>query len=126
MNKALSPDERAKLLERAMTLEEKIGLLHGKVGSAFRGEPKPEAAIGSAGYVAGVPRLGVPALQESDAGLGVTNPSNVRPGDSATALPASLALAATFSPELAYKSGVVIGAEARSKGINVMLAGGMN
>ena len=126
MNTALSADERAKLLERVLTLDEKIGLLHGKVGTPFRGEPKPEGALGSAGYVAGIPRLGVPALQESDAGLGVTNPNDVRPGDAATALPASLALAATFSPELAYKSGVVIGTEARRKGINVMLAGGMN
>jgi beta-glucosidase len=126
MNTALSADERAKLLERAMTLEEKIGLLHGRVGTPFRGEPIPDGAIGSAGYVAGIPRLGVPALQESDAGLGITNPGNVRPGDGATASPASLALAATWSPELAYKSGVVIGAEARRKGFNVMLAGGMN
>ena len=126
MNTALSADERAKLLERAMTLEEKIGLLHGRVGTPFRGAPRPEGAIGSAGYIAGIPRLGVPALQESDAGVGVTNPGEVRPGDGATALPASLALAATWSPELAYKSGVVIGTEARRKGINVMLAGGMN
>jgi beta-glucosidase len=73
-----------------------------------------------------VPRLGVPALQESDAGLGVTNPQGARPGDAATALPATLALAATFSLELAFRSGVVIGSEARAKGFNVMLAGGMN
>jgi beta-glucosidase len=126
MNTALSPDERAKLLEHAMTLEEKIGVLHGKVGTPFRGEPKPEGAVGSAGYIPAIPRLGVPALQESDAGLGVANPGNVRPGDDATALPASLALAATWSPELAYKSGAVIGNEARRKGLNVMLAGGMN
>ncbi|OOK64478.1 putative beta-glucosidase domain protein [Mycobacterium kansasii] len=46
----------------------------------------------SAGYVPGIPRLGVPALRMSDAGLGVTNPG-YRPGDSATALPAGLALA---------------------------------
>jgi beta-glucosidase len=126
MNTALSPDERAKLLERAMTLEEKIGLLHGKVGTPFRGEPMPDGALGSAGYIPAIPRLGVPALQESDAGLGVVNPGNARPGDDATALPATLALAATWSPELAYRSGVVIGNEARHKGFNVMLAGGMN
>jgi beta-glucosidase len=126
MNTALSPDERAKLLERAMTPEEKLGLLHGKVGTPFRGEPKPEGAVGSAGYIPAIPRLGVPALQESDAGLGVANPGNVRPGDDATALPATLALAATWSPELAYRAGVVIGNEARRKGLNVMLAGGMN
>ena len=126
MNTALSPDERAKLLERAMTFDEKIGLLHGKVGTPFRGEEKPDGAVGSAGYIPAIPRLGVPALQESDAGLGVANPGNVRPGDDATALPASLALAATWSAELAYQSGVVIGNEARRKGLNVMLAGGMN
>ena len=126
MNTALSPDERAKLLERAMTPEEKIGLLHGKVGTPFRGEPMPDGAIGSAGYIPAIPRLGVPALQESDAGLGVANPGNVRPGDDATALPATLGLAATWSPDLAYRSGVVIGNEARRKGFNVMLAGGMN
>ena len=126
MNTALSPDERAKLLERAMTLEEKIGLLHGQVGTPFRGERMPDGAVGSAGYIPAIPRLGVPALQESDAGLGVANPGNVRPGDDATALPATLGLAATWSPELAYRSGVVIGNEARRKGLNVMLAGGMN
>jgi beta-glucosidase len=126
MNAKLSPDERAALLERAMTLPEKIGLLHGKVGSSFRGEPAPAGALGSAGHIPGIPRLGVPALQESDAGLGVTNPQGARPGDAATALPATLALAATFNPELAYRSGAVIGSEARSKGFNVMLAGGMN
>ncbi|HZF29837.1 MAG TPA: beta-glucosidase [Gammaproteobacteria bacterium] len=126
LNPKLSPDERAALLERAMTLPEKIGLLHGKVGSAFRNDPAPAGALGSAGFIPGIPRLGVPALQESDAGLGVTNPQGVRPGDAATALPATLALAATFNPELAFRSGVVIGSEARSKGFNVMLAGGVN
>lgn len=126
MNTALSADERAALLEGAMTLPEKIGFLHGRVGTPFRGEPLPEGAIGSAGFIAGIARLGVPPIQESDAGLGVTNPGDVRPGDGATALPASLGIAATWNPELAYRSGVVIGTEARRKGFNVMLAGGMN
>jgi beta-glucosidase len=126
MNTALSPDQRAALLEDAMTLTEKIGLLHSRVGTPFRGEPLPDGAVGSAGFVAGIPRLGVPALQESDASLGITNPGDVRPGDGATALPATLGLAATWSLDLAYRSGVVIGTEARRKGVNVMLAGGMN
>src|SRR6185437_3640932 len=78
-----------------------------------------------AGYVSGVPRLGVPALLMSDAGLGVTNPG-YRPGDTATALPAGLALAASFDPELAYAAGEAIGWEARSRGFNVQLAGAMN
>src|ERR1700730_12838269 len=63
------PDERADLALRALTLDEKIRLVHGSFGSPFQGRPKPEGAIGSAGYVPGVPRLKIPALQESDAGL---------------------------------------------------------
>lgn len=126
MNTTLGPDERAALLEQALTLAEKLALLHSNVGAAFRGEPLPAGALGSAGFVPGVPRLGVPALQETDAGLGVTNPQGVRPGDAATALPATLGLAASWNPELAYRSGVVIGTEARLKGFNVLLAGGMN
>ena len=56
----------------------------------------------------------------------MTNPLGIRPGDVATAMPAALALAATFSPELAYQSGATIGSEAHSKGFNVLLGGGMN
>ncbi len=79
----------------------------------------------SAGYVPGIPRLGIPALRMSDAGLGITNPG-YRPGDTATALPAGLALAAGFDPALARAAGEVIGREARSRGFNVQLAGAMN
>ena len=73
----------------------------------------------------GIPRLGVPPLLMSDASLGVTNPG-FRPGDTATALPAGLSLAASFNPELARAAGEAIGREARSRGFNVHLAGGMN
>ena len=61
----------------------------------------------------------------SDASLGVTNPG-YRPGDTATALPAGIALGASFNPALARASGAMVGREARSRGLNVMLAGGVN
>jgi beta-glucosidase len=126
-----SPDERASLAVAAMTLDEKIGLLHGPMALPYRrpnGEvvPIPKAAIPAAGYIPGVPRLGIPALYETDASLGVTNPIGVRPGDVATALPSSLALAATFDPQLSYRAGALVGAEAHAKGFNVLLGGGMN
>jgi beta-glucosidase len=79
----------------------------------------------SAGYVPGVARLGVPALLMSDASLGVTNPG-YREGDTATALPAGLALGATFNPPLARRAGGLIGREARSRGFNVLLGPGVN
>ena len=123
MDTTLSPDQRAALLEKQMTPDERISILHG-VWPVI--PPLPEGAIGSAGYIAGVPRLGIPALQESDAGMGVTNPLNVRPGDTATALPAGLSTAATFDVEIAHAGGSMIGREAAGKGFNVMLAGGIN
>ncbi|MFT4254786.1 MAG: glycoside hydrolase family 3 protein, partial [Caulobacter sp.] len=126
MNAKLSPDERAALLEKELTLDERIGLVHGPMSMPIFGIKKPEGAIGSAGYIPGIPRLGVPALQESDASLGVTNPLGVRPGDGATALASGLSLAATFNPKLAYDGGAVVGREARAKGFNVQLAGGVN
>ena len=126
MDAKLSPDERAALLDKALTQDERIGLLHGPMSMPIFGIKKPEGAIGSAGYIPGVPRLGVPAVNESDASLGVTNPLNVRPGDGATALPSGLSLAATFNTRLAYEGGAVVGREARAKGFNVQLAGGVN
>ncbi|WP_077090412.1 beta-glucosidase [Mycobacterium rhizamassiliense] len=112
-----------------MTDDERFSLLVAVMGAGDLW-PLPDKRIPagtpmSAGYVPGIPRLGVPALLMSDAGLGVTNPG-YRPGDTATALPAGLALAAGFDPALARAAGEVIGAEARSRGFNVQLAGSMN
>ncbi|OSC25967.1 glycosyl hydrolase [Mycobacterium vulneris] len=112
-----------------MTDDERFALLVSVMGAGdmwpVRDERIPADAPMSAGYVPGVPRLGVPALLMSDAGLGVTNPG-FRVGDTATALPAGLALAASFNPSLARAAGEVIGREARSRGFNVQLAGAMN
>ena len=114
-----------------MTLDEKLAWLHGPMAVPWTSHagvyyPVPDGAIPAAGYVPGTPRLGLPALYETDASLGVANPSGVRPGDVATALPASIALAATFDPSLAHAAGALVGSEARAKGFNVLLGGGMN
>jgi len=127
MDARLSPDRRAALLLAAMTFDEKVALLHGPMAMPFGPFTLPEGAVGSAGYIPGNARLGIPALNESDASLGVTNPMLVRGGqDMATPLPASLLLAATFNPEIAFRGGAMVGDEARAKGINVQLAGGAN
>jgi len=124
MNPALSPDRRAALIQQQMSLDDELVLVHGDLGIA--GFAPKDAALGSAGYVPGVPRLGIPALQESDASLGVANPLNVRKGDGATPLPSGLALASTWDPGMAYLGGAMIGMEAWRKGFNVLLAGGAN
>jgi beta-glucosidase len=126
-----SPDERARLAVAAMTLDEQIGMLHGPMALPFSLPGRaaielPPQAIPAAGYIPGVPRLGIPALFETDASLGVTNPVGVRPGDVATALPAGLALASAFNPTLAYRAGAMVGNEAHAKGFNIVLGGGMN
>ncbi|MCX8255239.1 MAG: glycoside hydrolase family 3 C-terminal domain-containing protein, partial [Beijerinckiaceae bacterium] len=115
-------EQRVAALVAALTLDEKIALVHSRFGMPLRGRPMPTGALASAGFVPGVPRLGIPPLQESDAGLGVANPTNA--DFDATALPSGLALAASCDPGLAERAGAAIGAEARDKGFSVLLAGG--
>ena len=126
--RAQSATERADGLLAQMTLDEKLQLIHGyfpPLADRTPGAPV-EDMIPSAGHIPGIPRLGIPDIRESDASLGVANQVEQRKGDVATALPASLATAATFDPEIAYAGGAMIGAEARAKTFNVLLAGGVN
>jgi beta-glucosidase len=117
---------RAKGILHRMTEAEKLSLVHGRLAAPWGGRAKPGGAIGSAGYVPGIGRLGVPALQETDAELGVANPGNIRPGDTATAMPSDLALASTWDLALARRQGEAVGGEARAKGFNVLLGGAAN
>jgi beta-glucosidase len=122
-------DERARDVEQQMTDDERFSLLVSVMGQnhvVVERDPRiPEGTSMSAGYVPGVPRLGIPAQQSSDASLGVTNPG-YREGDTATALPAGIALGASFNSVLARKAGELLGREARSRGFNIQLAGGVN
>jgi beta-glucosidase len=119
---ANDPDARADALVRQMTLPEKIQLLHGNYPNKM--PVRPDGVPMSAGWVPGIERLDIPAQRMSDASLGVAAAHQaVNP---ATALPSGLALAATFDPRVAYAGGATIGAEARAKGFNVLLAGGAN
>ena len=126
MDRALSADQRADLVLKEMKQEEKLALVLGCFGSDSWNSKRHAAAIpASAGYVAGVPRLGLPALFEADAGIGVASQATEPPRER-TALPSNLAIAATWDRQLAYAGGAMIGAEARASGFNVMLAGGVN
>jgi len=121
-------DARAARVEAQMTDAERMSLLLGIMPISFPGLKVdiPPGVLPSAGYVPGVPRLGVPAQLATDASLGVTNPNLARAGDVATAMPASLALAASFDAALAERVGATVAREARAKGFNVLLAGGLN
>ncbi|WP_413756204.1 beta-glucosidase [Streptomyces sp. MMBL 11-3] len=98
---------RVERLLTRLTLDEKISLLHGA--------PDPES-LGQAGYVPGVPRLGIPPLRLAD------GPAGVRVARRATALPAPVLLAAAFDPDLARRYGRVIGREGRALGQDVLLS----
>ena len=121
-----TPEERAKATLSQMTEEEKLSLLTGQMLIMVPPKDRPAGVPLGAGHVPGVSRLGIPALIETDASLGVANLMNMRKGDVATALPSGFALASTWNPGLIREGGRMIGSEARAKGFNVMLAGGVN
>jgi beta-glucosidase len=120
-----SVEAKAAEMSSALTPSERLQLVRGQPGIPTRDGVRT-GAIGSAGYVPGIPRLGVPALQETDASLGIANPNNVRRRDVATALPSGLSLASTWNPQVAYQDGSTIGDEAWRKGFNVLLGPGLN
>jgi beta-glucosidase len=124
---AQSPEARAAATEAAMTDAERTTLTHGIMAIQFGPDmpPVPAEAIPGAGYIQGIARLGIPALTETDASLGVSYVMGLRK-DGATALPSGMAQGATWNPALIQRGGAMIGAEAKAKGFNVLLAGGVN
>jgi beta-glucosidase len=86
---------RAREVEKQMTDDERFSMIISVLGAVpligvVRDKRIPEGTAMSAGYTPGVPRLGVPALQSSDASMGITNPG-YRPDDKgATMLPPRL------------------------------------
>lgn len=125
MNPSLSPDQRAAMVIKEMTLDEKISLLHG-TGMVGLSPMSPLAihSNGGAGYVVGIPRLGIPATQMSDAAYGVR--MSGENGRYSTALPSCIAGAATWDLQGGYEYGALIGRELRAQGYNMSLGGGVN
>ena len=105
-------------LVAAMTLDEKISLVRGGMPGVMG--PSPADPLGGVGYLPGIPRLGVPPLRLTD------GPAGVRMEPPTTALPAPVALAATFSTELAARYGQVLGHESRAMRQDVVYAPMLN
>jgi beta-glucosidase len=125
MNKSLSPDERADLVLKEMTLDEKIDLMHGQGMPGWK-RPMPRTYLGNAGagFIIGNKRLGIPQVEMSDAAYGVR--SSAQNGRYSTALPANVAAAASWDPQAACEYGALIGKELRAQGYNMTLGGGVN
>ncbi|WDS37193.1 beta-glucosidase [Pseudoxanthomonas sp.] len=124
LDRSLSPDARAHAWVQAMTEDEKYRLLRTEFGFDSDKHKQPVGGYGGAGYMPPIERLGIPAIQESDAGQGVAHPG--ASGQGSTALPAMLGVAASWDPQVARAGGEMIGRQARQKGFNVLLAGGVN
>jgi beta-glucosidase len=126
MNPELSPEERADMVLKQLTLDEKLALLHGN-GMAHNPQwtmPLTPLANGGAGYVEGVKRLGIPPLIISDAGYGVRDSG--ANGRYSTAMPSNLGAASSWDPESACAYGTVIGQELRAQGFDMTLGGGVD
>lgn len=100
-----------------MTLEEKINMLHGK--NMFSS--------------AGVERLNIPDIEYADGPFGIREEMEPHSWnslhlstDSATFFPTGSALAATWSPEMAYKYGEGMAAEAKLRGKDMILGPAIN
>lgn len=110
-------EKRAREIVDKLTLEEKIGMIHG----AKLFETKE------------VERLKIPALVMSDGPMGVRQEfqdgSWIPAGgtdDYVTYLPCNSALASTWNRELAFDFGSVLGEEARGRGKDMILGPGVN
>ncbi len=114
MDRSDSASTRAQALVSAMDLDQELHML------TF-GDPPWLLYYGNAGHVSGIPELCVPDLVLSDAGSGVAGMHLAT-----TVFPSGVAQASTWDPALQRDLGRAIGAEAHSKGVNVMLAPGMN
>jgi beta-glucosidase len=126
MDVSLSPEQRADLALKQLTLDEKLALLHGN-GMARNPSwtmPLTEMTNGGAGYVEGVKRLGIPSIVISDAGYGVRDSG--ANGKYATAMPSSLGATSSWDVESACAFGEVIGGELRAQGYNMTLGGGVD
>jgi beta-glucosidase len=119
---SLSPDERADLVLKEMTLDEKILLLHGQGMPCLTNGPSD--SNGGAGYTQSIPRLGIPAIQMADSAYGVTR--GAADGRYSTALPSDLGAASSWDPESAFEYGALIGQELRDEGYSMSLGGGVN
>ena len=106
--------QRADALLKQMTLDEKLQLLVSRY-------PNNASPGGGAGYVEGIPRLNIPAINISDSGTG--SGSNKQPSST---FPATIAVAASWDRQLAFDYAVQIARELRAQGFGMGLGGGTN
>jgi beta-glucosidase len=125
MNTSLDADTRADMMVKQMTIDEKIQLVHGTGWGVLRpGAVVPPGDIGGAGFVPGIPRLGLPDINLADSAVGIRGAA--RDSRYATLLPSVIGMASSWDPEAAHLYGSVIGRELRDEGFNMSIGGGVD
>jgi beta-glucosidase len=125
MNTSLSPDQRADLVIQQMTLDEKMSFVHGTGWNGLRPDAEvPKGSLGGAGYVQGVPRLGIPGINMADSAVGVR--LSAAGSHYATLLPSVIGAACSWDTKALFLYGDVIGRELRDMGYNMSIGGGMD
>ena len=110
---------------KALTTGEKFQFVHGTGWGVLRkGAPVPERSNHGAGYMPGVPRLGIPDINLADSAVGVRMAA--LDGHYATLLPSVIGLAGTWDLDAAHLYGEVIGRELRAAGFNMSIGGGVD
>ncbi|MDI9654675.1 glycoside hydrolase family 3 N-terminal domain-containing protein, partial [Burkholderia cenocepacia] len=111
---SVAAQRRADLLVRKMTLDEKLQFIH----SQYEMSKVPG---GGAGYIQGVPRLGIPDLNMVDSATGSGSTSQA-----STTFPATIAVAASWDRRLSYDFGKQVAIQLRAQGFGMGLGGGTN
>jgi beta-glucosidase len=125
MNRSLSPDQRADLVMKEMTLDEKMNFVHGTGWNGLRPDAEiPKGSLGGAGYVQGVPRLGIPGINQADSAVGVRLAA--QGSHYATLLPSVLGAACSWDKDALFLFGSVLGRELRDMGYNMSIGGGVD
>jgi beta-glucosidase len=125
MDASVDPDARADMMVHAMTIDEKIQLVHGTGWGVLRpGAVVPAGDNGGAGFVAGIPRLGLPDINLADSAVGVRGAA--RDSRYATLLPSVIGMASSWDPAMGHLYGSVIGRELRDEGYNMSIGGGVD
>jgi beta-glucosidase len=125
MNRSLSPDRRADLVMKEMTLDEKMNFVHGTGWNGLRPDAEiPKGSLGGAGYVQGVPRLGIPGINQADSAVGIRLAA--QGSHYATLLPSVLGASCSWDKDALFLFGSVLGRELRDMGYNMSIGGGVD
>ena len=127
MNTCLTAAQRADALVAAMTLEQKVQQLSNDVRPAMDSANRPPGCgfQDNGRHIQGIPALHIPTVRMTNGSTGIVG-GDCKPNPIGTAVPSTIAVGATFNPDLSRQLGDILGDEARRHGHQVLLAPTVN